>query len=110
MLILITLCEPTYAVSPQCSLKRCFGVKAYEGVQQAAVCLVRRRFDIEHDDAEVLGSSCVRTVSLLTAPKVPPPPPLSAQNRSGLTHAFAIWIEPSAVTTSASNRLDAAVP
>ena len=31
------------------------GVEAYEGVKQAAVCLVRRRFDIEHDDTEVLG-------------------------------------------------------
>jgi len=36
--------------------------------------------------------------------------PFKAQNRSGLVHAFAIRIWPSAVTTSASSKLPAAVP
>src|SRR5215468_3557223 len=59
---------------------------------------------------EPAGSGWVRSVSRVTTPKVPPPPPLSAQNRSGLRAALAIRTAPSAVTTSASSRFAAAVP
>src|SRR5215831_19387891 len=51
----------------------------------------------------------VRSVSRVTAPKVPPAPPLSAQNRSGLLAALAVRTAPSGVTTSASSRFAAAV-
>src|SRR5262249_46408746 len=56
------------------------------------------------------GRGWVRSVSGVTAPKVPPPPPLSAQNRSGLLAALAVRTAPSGVTTSASSRFAAAVP
>ena len=56
------------------------------------------------------GKSCVRSVSRVTTPKLPPPPPLIAQNRSGFVQALAILTAPSAVTISASSRLAAAIP
>src|SRR5262249_9574492 len=56
------------------------------------------------------GSAWVRSVSRVTTRKVPPPPPLSAQNRSGFWAALAVRTAPSAVTTSASSRFAAAVP
>src|SRR5215468_12628321 len=59
---------------------------------------------------EPAGSGWVRSVSRVTTPKVPPPPPLSAQNRSGLLAALAVRTAPSGVTTSASSRFAAAVP
>jgi len=49
------------------------------------------------------GSSRTRSVTLLTAPNVPPPPPFSAQNKSEFVHAFATLTFPSELTTSASN-------
>jgi hypothetical protein len=49
-------------------------------------------------------------VTFVTTPNVPPPPPFSAQKRSGFVHALATRIFPSAVTTSASRRLAAARP
>ena len=59
---------------------------------------------------KVSGSACTRSVSRVTTPKLPPPPPLSAQKRSGFVQALARRTWPSAVTTSASSRLPAAVP
>ena len=56
------------------------------------------------------GSSRVLSVSRVTTPKLPPPPPLSAQNKSGLVQALATFTAPSAVTTSASSRPAAARP
>jgi len=56
------------------------------------------------------GRSWVRNVSRVTTPRLPPPPPLIAQNRSGLVQRLAIRTAPSAVTISASSRLAAAIP
>ena len=56
------------------------------------------------------GRSCVLSVRRVITPKLPPPPPFSAQNRSGLVQALAMRTAPSAVTTSASSRLAAAMP
>ena len=56
------------------------------------------------------GNSRVRSVSRVTMPKLPPPPPFKAQNRSGLVQALAMRTVPSAVTTSASIRPAAARP
>ena len=53
-------------------------------------------------------ASC--SVRRVITPKVPPPPPFKAQNRSGFVHALAMRTSPSAVTISASIRLAAAVP
>ena len=55
------------------------------------------------------GSACVRSVTRVTTPN-PPPPPFSAQKRSGFEQALAILTSPSAVTTSASMRLAPACP
>ena len=59
---------------------------------------------------KVLGRSWVFNVSRVTTPNVPPPPPFSAQKRSGSWAALTTRITPSAVTTSASSRLAAAKP
>ena len=59
---------------------------------------------------KVAGNSYVLSVSRVTTPNVPPPPPFSAQNRSGLVQSLAIRTWPSAVTTSASSRSEAPVP
>src|SRR5438067_1533669 len=56
------------------------------------------------------GSGCVSSVTRATTPNVPPPPPRNAQNRSWFWHAFATTTCPSAVTTSASSMLAAAMP
>ena len=56
------------------------------------------------------GSSRVRHVSRVTTPKLLPPPPLRAQNKSALVQVLAMRAVPSAVTTSASSRFAAAVP
>jgi hypothetical protein len=56
------------------------------------------------------GNTWVRRVRRVTTPKVPPPPPLRAQNSSRLRTGLAIRTAPSAVTTSASSRFAAAVP
>jgi hypothetical protein len=56
------------------------------------------------------ASSWVLSVSRVTTPKLPPPPPFSAQSRSGLVQALAMRTAPSAVTTSASSSDAAAVP
>ena len=52
----------------------------------------------------IVPTSCRRNVNDVTAPKLPPPP-RSAQNRSGCSSAFAVTWRPSASTTSASSRL-----
>ena len=56
------------------------------------------------------GSSCVASVTLVTTPRLPPPPPFSPQKSSGSEQALATRTLPSAVTTSASRRLAAAMP
>jgi hypothetical protein len=50
-----------------------------------------------------------RNSSAVTTPKLPPPP-RSAQKRSGLRSALAVTVRPSAVTTSARTTLSAAKP
>ena len=56
------------------------------------------------------GSSWVRKVARVTTPQLPPPPPFSAQNRSGFIAALAMRTAPSAVTISASSSPAATVP
>ena len=56
------------------------------------------------------GNSWVASVRRVTTPRLPPPPPLMAQYKSGFVQAFTIKARPSAVTTSASSKLAAAVP
>ena len=54
-------------------------------------------------------TSCSRNRNEVTTPKLPPPP-RSAQNRSGCSSALARTTRPSASTTSASSRLSIARP
>src|SRR5205823_4791540 len=56
------------------------------------------------------GRSCVRSVRRVMTPKVLPPPPLSAHNKSGSRQSLTTRTLPSAVTISASIRCEAAVP
>ena len=46
-------------------------------------------------------SACVANVKDVTTPKFPPPPPRSAQNRSGSDDGLAVTVRPSASTTVA---------
>ena len=54
-------------------------------------------------------TGCSRYSNAVTTPKLPPPP-RSAQNRSGFSSALARTSSPSAVTTSAASRLSHAGP
>src|SRR6516162_8989272 len=56
------------------------------------------------------GSSRVRSVTRVTTPRLPPPPPFRPQKRSGFVQALAMRATPSAVTTSASSNPAAARP
>ena len=75
--------------SPQCGLKS-FAVEADDPADQAAERGVRSRPDRQEHGAKKAGRSCVRSVSRVTTPRLPPPPPFSAQNRSGLVHALTV--------------------
>ena len=55
------------------------------------------------------SSGCAWNVNAVTTPKLPPPP-RSAQNSSACSDSFAVTIDPSASTTSASTRLSSARP
>src|SRR5919197_1382998 len=52
----------------------------------------------------MVSTGCSRNSSDVTTPKLPPPP-RSAQNRSGCSFSLAMTTLPSAVTTSADTRL-----
>lgn len=56
-----------------------------------------------------LRTGCSRNVNEVTTPKLPPPP-RSAQNRSGCSDSDAVTTRPSASTTSASIRLSIVRP
>jgi len=58
---------------------------------------------------KLLGSACVRSVARVRIPNAPPPP-RSAQKRSGCCQSFTMRTRPSAVTTSASSIPAAPVP
>src|SRR5207342_3785680 len=47
----------------------------------------------------IVGAAKVRIVNDVTTPRWPPPPPRSAQNRSGSESALAVTTRPSASTT-----------
>ena len=95
--------------SPQCGLNSARAVEVDDLADQPAE---RRRPTPPGSSVftapKISGRACVRSVSRVTTPKLPPPPPLSAQNSSGCVQALAIRTAPSAVTTSASSRLAAA--
>ena len=57
---------------------------------------------------KIRAARACASVRRVTTPRLPPPPPFSAQNRSGLVQALAMRTSPSAVTTSASSRPAAA--
>ena len=59
------------------------GVEVDELREQPPEGVVGSAWTVKLDAAEGLGSSCVASVSRVTTPNVPPPPPFSAQNRSG---------------------------
>ena len=48
---------------------------------------------------ETRGAAKVSTVNEVTTPRCPPPPPRSAQNRSGSASALTVTASPAAVTT-----------
>ena len=52
----------------------------------------------------------VRNVNEVTTPKLPPPPPRQAQNRSELVLALAVRSWPSAVTICSDGRLSQVSP
>jgi hypothetical protein len=55
------------------------------------------------------SSGCASNTKVVTTPKLPPPP-RSAQNRSGFSSASAVTTSPDASTTSAPIRLSNARP
>ena len=64
---------------------------------------------VEHGPATTVPTSWPRNSNEVTTPKLPPPP-RSAQNRSGCSSALAVTNEPSASTTSADSRLSIVSP
>ncbi len=56
------------------------------------------------------GTGCTPNVNDVTTPKLPPPPPRQAQNRSSLADADAVSSRPSAVTTSSDCTLSHVSP
>ena len=87
-----------------------FAVEGNEAADEAAIGSSEEALTVKLAPPASSGRSRTRRVNLLTAPKVPPPPPFRAQNRSELVQEFAIRTLPSAVTTSASRRPAAAIP
>jgi hypothetical protein len=60
-----------------------FDVELEEMRNQTPEGGVRMRLDRSRSGPKNAGSSWVRSVSWVTTPQLPPPPPLSTQNRSG---------------------------
>ena len=69
----------------------------------------RPRADAAPDRRGPLTSGCVRYSNEVTTPKLPPPP-RSAQKRSGSVSSLAVTTSPDASTTSAESRLSTAIP
>ena len=93
--------------SPQCGLNRP-RVEVHESPIRPRNAASELAWTVAEGRAENSGSACVRSVSRVTTPRLPPPPPFNPQNRSGLVQALAMRTAPSAVTISASSRLAAA--
>ena len=83
--------------------------KVNEAGEQSAEGFVRSGFHDEANGAECLRQWMGGEREAVTMPKVPPPPPFSAKNRSGSRASLTTRMTPSAVTISASSKLAAAV-
>src|SRR5260370_3832717 len=95
---------------PPMGIEKTFSVEIKEPADQPVEGGVGGRLDRRRHAAEE-GRQCVRAQRhAVTTPKLPPPPPLGAHNRSAFVPAFAIGTRPSALTISPSSTLAAAVP
>ncbi len=64
----------------------------------------------EAKNHEAPRARCVRSEKLVTMPKLPPPPPWHAQNRSSSESAVTRWTRPSAVTIVTASMLSVMRP
>src|ERR1700733_1793407 len=71
------------------------------GAQDCQPAMTRAACDHGQDrkNRQMAPAGWVLKVNEVTTPKLPPPPPRQAQNRSELVFALAVRIWPSAVTT-----------
>src|SRR5271154_1274250 len=82
------------------------------GAQDCQAAMTRAACDHgqERKNRTMSPAGWVRNVNEVATPKLPPPPPRQAQNRSGLVFALAVRIWPSAVTICMDVTLSEASP
>src|SRR5580658_9112518 len=90
-------------IEPPGAAARCILDQSWSGACGAHDCqpaMTRAAWDQGQDrkNRQMSPAGCVVKVNEVTTPKLPPPPPRQAQNRSELVLAFAVRIWPSAVT------------